>query len=550
MTTTQATPAQLAKQPWTAVIGYGLGDWGCNLGFSMSTQFLLLYYTDVALLSAASMATMFLIVRLWDAFADIIAGSMVDKTETRWGKFRPWIFGMGIPMLFLSALTFNVPTKGQKWMGLFMVTSDVSVGTKTLYAYLTYAILGFAYSLTNIPYGSLASAMTQSIKERAKLVASRNFGSTIGGLFLTYLIAPLINGVKAVAPKFKLVDGAYTNVATEVTRLNGAYAKAGKSIPEIVAGATDKAIVQAYTDSYQQALQTIFTTVTLWFVLLGGLFFFLTALWCRESVVRKKGAAKEATAGDLILTIKTNTALQFLCAAAFFYLLGLFSTSGATAYYAQWVLGSITHLPTIALVNSGISLLMTPIVPALINKFGKKLIFQFCGVFTVVGGGSLWFVPPVKEGAANAGSSLVLALICLGIKGVGASLINTVMFGLGADVVEYGEWKTGKRTEGATYSIYSFTRKITQSLGGAISGYLLQWTGYLAGAALAANGGVQPESAIDGIRFMIGPIPAICAVLAMIAFIKFPMDDKLYYQIREENEARKLAQANAEVAKA
>ena len=110
--------------------------------------------------------------------------------------------------------------------------------------------------------------------------------------------------------------------------------------------------------------------------------------------------------------------------------------------------------------NTGITLLITPFIPAMIiDRFGKKNVFQFCGVFTVVGGVGLFFAP------AN---MFWLVLVTLAIKGIGASLINTVMFGLEADTVEYGEWKTGKRSEGATYALFSFTRKVTQSLGGAV----------------------------------------------------------------------------------
>jgi glucuronide carrier protein len=107
---------------------------------------------------------MFFVVRLWDAVADMIAGRVVDRTMTRWGKFRPFILFGAVPLLFLSFLTFQVP-------------GDVEMGTQLLYAYLTYALLGLVYSLVNIPYGSLASAMTQSVHQRAKLVSARLIGT-------------------------------------------------------------------------------------------------------------------------------------------------------------------------------------------------------------------------------------------------------------------------------------------------------------------------------------------------------------------------------------
>ena len=165
----------VAKQPATAVIGYGLGDFAMNLSFAMSTAFLLYYFTDVGGLSAAAVGTMFLVVRLWDAFTDLFAGRAVDRVMTRWGKFRPFILWFAVPVLFLSFLNFNIPTPGIKWLGIFEVNPDMNV--QLLYAYLAYAALGLMYSLINIPYGSLASAMSQSVNERAKLVAGRAFGA-------------------------------------------------------------------------------------------------------------------------------------------------------------------------------------------------------------------------------------------------------------------------------------------------------------------------------------------------------------------------------------
>src|SRR5689334_6612144 len=173
----------LDRLPFKTVIGYGAGDFAFNLAFSLSTTFLLYYYTDVAGISAAAVGTMFLVVRLWDAVADLLAGRLVDRTMTRWGKFRPFLMFGAAPLLFMSFLAFHVP-------------SSFSSGTKVIYAYGTYAVLGLVYSLVNIPYGSLASAVTQSVHERAKLVAARAFGAAIGGVILTFVVGDMINNLK------------------------------------------------------------------------------------------------------------------------------------------------------------------------------------------------------------------------------------------------------------------------------------------------------------------------------------------------------------------
>jgi glucuronide carrier protein len=472
----------LERLPFKAVLGYGAGDFGFNLAFSLAATFLLYYYTDVAGIAPAAVGTMFLIVRLWDGFADLIAGRAVDRTMTRWGKFRPYIMFGAIPLLGLSAITFYVPP-------------GLEAGTKLLYAYITYAALGFVYSLVNISYGSLASAVTQSVHERAKLVAARAFGAAVGGIVLTYVVGSMVNDLRA--------------------------QKAGITNPEQFV-------------AYQAAVQGVFTKVTLVFIVVGTAAFWFTAWACREQVVRSQ---PRTTVRETIDTLKTNKPLAYLCGSSFFYMIGLFAVAGATAFYAQYVLGNIALVALLVAVNSGIALLITPIIPLMIRKFGKKRLYQYCGLFTVVGGVGLFFAP------AN---MLWLVLLTLAIKGVGASLINTLMFGLEADTVEYGEWKTGKRSEGATYAIFAFTRKLCQSIGGALGAWALALGGYIT-ASQTNLVPVQPESAIFAIKAVMGLLPAAAAVIAMLIFMRYPLSDDKFREIRDETEARKAAQLEAEL---
>lgn len=130
---------------WRTIVGYSLGDVANNFAFAMGALFLLSYYTDVAGVGAAAAGTMLLLVRVFDAFADVFAGRVVDSVNTRWGKFRPFLLFGTAPLMIFSVLVFWVPT-------------DWSHSSKVVYAYLTYMGLGLCYSLVNIPYGSLATA--------------------------------------------------------------------------------------------------------------------------------------------------------------------------------------------------------------------------------------------------------------------------------------------------------------------------------------------------------------------------------------------------------
>ena len=144
--------------------GYAAGDFANNLAFSMQGFFLMIYYTNVIGLDPAVVATMFLLVRFWDAFADVLVGRIVDLTRTRWGKFRPYLLFASLPLLLASVVLFSMPGFGG------------DRGMQYLYMYVSYIVLGTLYSFVNIPFGSLATAMTQDPIERSRLGVWRSMG--------------------------------------------------------------------------------------------------------------------------------------------------------------------------------------------------------------------------------------------------------------------------------------------------------------------------------------------------------------------------------------
>ena len=129
-------------------LGYAAGDVANNLTFSMAAAFLLIYYTDVVGIAAATAGTLFLLIRVWGGVTDLVAGRIADATSTRWGRFRPYLLFGSVPLLLLNVALFTIP-------------GGLSPGGKVAYAYLSYALFSLAYSFVNIPYGSLSAATTQ-----------------------------------------------------------------------------------------------------------------------------------------------------------------------------------------------------------------------------------------------------------------------------------------------------------------------------------------------------------------------------------------------------
>jgi GPH family glycoside/pentoside/hexuronide:cation symporter len=153
-------------------IGYSLGDAASNLYWKTFEFFLSIFYTDVFGISAAAVGTMLGVTRLADAIADPVMGSIADRTHTRWGHFRPYCLWFALPLAAAGVLTFTTPHLG--------------TGAKVVYAYITYSLLMFLYTVVNIPYTALMGVMTPNSVERTSISSIRFIGAFTAGVFVQY----------------------------------------------------------------------------------------------------------------------------------------------------------------------------------------------------------------------------------------------------------------------------------------------------------------------------------------------------------------------------
>jgi glucuronide carrier protein len=449
-------------------VGYAAGDFANNLAFSMQGLFLMIYYTNVISLNPAPVATMFLVVRFWDAFADVLVGRTVDLTRSRWGKFRPYLLFATLPLLFASVALFSMPGFGG------------DRGKQYLYMYVSYILLGTLYSLVNIPYGSLATAMTQDPVERSRLGVWRSMGPISGILVLVLVIAPKITQYKA----------------------------------------------------HPHQLQSFLTGTTLAFVVVGYLLYLFTFFSCHEQVPHE---AKPATVKETLRTFRRNSALQILCVSNFIYLIGVFGVQGAQAYYAAYVLGNSEDLIPMILASTAAVFISVPIVPRLVIRIGKKATFMGATAIMISAGIWIFFL------AAN----LSLVVVAFFVFGLGQNAAMSLLFAFEADAVEYGEYQTGQRTEGATYAIYSFFRKMSQALSASLVGYAL------AAGNFRPKAPHQPDSALTAIKVVMGLSPAVFGLLGVAIFAFYPLTDDRFKEIVKDLRARtaeELEQVAAKVA--
>lgn len=443
------------------IIGYSLGDVANNIAFAMGALFLLGYYTDVVGLSAASAGTMLLVIRIFDAFADVAAGRLVDSVKSRWGKFRPFLIFASIPLLCFSVLVFSVP-------------EDWSHTEKLAFAYATYLGLGICYSLVNIPYGSLATVLTQDTQSRAKLGVARSIASSLTFVAIASLIGPKLSQANA---------------------------------------SDTAAIYQFYT------------------ILLAVIGYCLYIICFKSTTENVTRLVDNPSFKSSIHTIRTNKPLLMLCGAALATLISTFSVSASTIYYVRYIVADPKMFSIIIMIQMIIGTIgSAPLVPKLVRSFGKKKTFLIGNIISILGY-SLFFITNMMS------FPLIASLISLAIASIGLGVSMTVMWALEADTVEYGEYLSGIRIEGLTYSLFSFTRKCGQALGGSIPAFILGFCGYVANQA-------QPESVLIGIKIAISIVPAVFMLISFLIMWFYPLTDEKYKEITIQITQRKQQQVD------
>jgi sugar (glycoside-pentoside-hexuronide) transporter len=160
-------------------VGYAFGDAAANFVFQTMLVFQLAFYTDTFGITAAAAGTLFLVVRVWDAVFDPVMGVVADRTNTRWGKFRPWVLWTAVPFGIVGFLAFTTPPFGPQG--------------KLLYAYVTYIALMMVYSANNLPYSALSGVITGNLTERTSLSSYRFVFAMSAAFMIQGLALPMVN---------------------------------------------------------------------------------------------------------------------------------------------------------------------------------------------------------------------------------------------------------------------------------------------------------------------------------------------------------------------
>lgn len=461
-------------------IGYAMGDMGGLLTFALIGAFQNKFYTDALGISPSKIVILILVARIWDAVNDPLWGMFIQSRKPNpKGQFRPWILGFSIPLAISAALMFlKIPGLTQ---------------TKYLvYAYVTYIMYGMMYTAVNIPYGSLASVVTDDELERSSLSMWRSIGAGVGGLPGT-IILPMI---------------VYTTTGT--------YAN----------GTSIKALDE---------------TKLFWCVLILAVVsvfvYFAHYKLTKERIAPQKKAAKYKASETLKALVK-NKPFVMLCLASMLLIAFQFYYQSAytylfTDYYGKpglYALVTIcTYLPMAILI---------PIMNKLIRKFGKKELCAVGMAFSAVVCFVLFFLR---------GSSLAFnPYVFLGFtffSGIGQTFLVLEVWALVMDVIDYHEVRTGKREEGMAYAVFSFTRKLGQTLAGVGLNVLLAYIHY--DGELSKQGIALSDDVLSKLYDISTLVPAIMlALMAVVLFFGYNLNKKKLEAMHLELEEIRQSETN------
>lgn len=432
-------------------IGYALGDTAGLLSFALIGSFLQRYYTEVLCIQPAKIAVLMLIARIWDAVNDPMWGAFIDsrKPSVR-GRFRPYILGASIPLAISTAL-------------MYLRLPGLTEAQYLIFAYFTYILYGMSYTGTNVPYGSLASVVTDDQIERSSLSMWRSVGAGIGGL-PAQIIMPLF-----------IYDTIY-NAALE------------KDVSVINHGRF-----------YTFILILAFGTVVLYFVhyKLTEERVVLSPQQKAEgySVYRSLKAMMGSRPFAVICIVSMIlSGFQFYTQTLYNYL--LIDYFNAPKLYS--LITVCTYLPMACFI---------PFMNKLIRWFGKK---EICAA----GVGAAAFVNFVMFALkfTSLSSNPYVFLVLVFLSGAGQTFLVLEIWALVMDVIDYHELVTGRKEEGTCYSVVTFMRKIGQTLAGVGSSALLAAIGYQVGSDV----NVQTADVLGKLYSITTLVPGIVLLIAFI----------------------------------
>ena len=447
-------------------MGYLMGDFGNDFTFILSSSFLLKFYTDIMGVNAAIVGMIMMIARFVDAFTDVTMGRICDRSKPgKNGKYKPWILRMCGPVAIVSFLMYQ------------SALASMPMTFKVIYLFFTYILWGSVfYTSVNIPYGSMASAISPEPDDRQSLSTFRSMGGLCAGILIMVLVPLVVYRT--------LEDGTVVMDGGRFT---------------MIAGVFSLLAVGAYLLCY---------TLT------------------TERVVPKvdKKAFDDNSVGKMLKNALSNRSLLSIIAASIVMLLSQLTMQAMAGYIYPNYYGNATA-QSVSTLAMGVGMIIAAAIAKPISKrIGKAELSTVSSLFAGVMGVITFIIRPQNVW-------VFVAMQCLCWFGIG--VFTMISWALITDVIDDAELKNGIREDGSVYALYSFARKVGQALSAGLSGFLLSAIGYSQETAYL-------PSVKDGIFNISTIIPALGFILlAAILWFWYPLHkQKVQENVRTLKEMR------------
>ena len=447
-------------------MGYLMGDFGNDFTFILSSSFLLKFYTDIMGVNAAIVGMIMMIARFVDAFTDVTMGRICDRSKPgKNGKYKPWILRMCGPVAIVSFLMYQSSL------------ASMPMTFKVIYLFFTYILWGSVfYTSVNIPYGSMASAISPEPDDSQSLSTFRSMGGLCAGILIMVLVPLVVYRT--------LEDGTVVMDGGRFT---------------MIAGVFSLLAVGAYLLCY---------TLT------------------TERVVPKvdKKAFDDNSVGKMLKNALSNRSLLSIIAASIVMLLSQLTMQAMAGYIYPNYYGNATA-QSVSTLAMGVGMIIAAAIAKPISKrIGKAELSTVSNLFAGVLGVITFIIRPQNVW-------VFVAMQCLCWFGIG--VFTMISWALITDVIDDAELKNGIREDGSVYALYSFARKVGQALSAGLSGFLLSAIGYSQETAYL-------PSVKDGIFNISTIIPALGFILlAAILWFWYPLHkQKVQENVRTLKEMR------------
>ncbi|RHR26212.1 MFS transporter [Clostridium sp. AF19-22AC] len=445
--------------------GYSFGGYGINITFSLLSSFLLVYYISVAGADPAVAAGVIAISRVFDGVSDLIMGYIVDHTKSKFGKARPWIFRLCLPLAVCTVLMFGAP-------------SSLNGAGLTAYMFITYNLVAtIFYTGMSVPFNSMNGFMTLVQYERGLLGNLQFITSTAATMTLNTILL-----------KMTRYFGNGDQYTHDGWRISIAILMAAAVVCNVLCFMLCR---ERVTEGLEKKTEVINDIV-------GG----------NQTENRAGNMDANVSVSKIVKGLITNPYWIIVIVLMFMLNIMMSTFFGSGVYFAQYRLNNTDLYTPLANAVSMAQIITMFITPFVMKKLSKRNLCITGLILSVIGFG----------GTAFAMDSTTLLIVMSVVKGIGFGAIAAPMYGMLQDSITYGEWRDGFSAVGMGNAAASFCQKIGSGLGAAILGWIL--------AAGNFSSAPTSPSSLTSINFAFIWVPAICTLVTLGAMIFYNLDKK------------------------